>query len=168
MRIVSENLANARSTGDAPGADPYPPQDRELCRRRSIGRAARRTVEVERLGADEGEFHDRIRPGQSGCRTNKGMVKLPNVNVLVEMADMREANRSYEANLQSIEAGARPDLRDHRPPEGFAIMINAIETIKARRFRASRTSATSSECHHRYSHNAVLGCRRSSGTADRA
>mgnify|MGYP003622666739 FL=1 len=100
IRIVSENLANARSPGDTPGADPF--------RRKTVTFAAeldRATnaalVEVERLGVDEGDFSTEYDPGNPAA-DEKGFVKMPNVNVLVEMADMREANRSYEANLQSI------------------------------------------------------------------
>jgi len=100
IRIVSENLANARSTGDTPGADPF--------RRKTVTFAAeldRATggslVEVERLGFDEGEFTTEFDPGNPAAN-EQGIVKMPNVNVMIEMADMREANRSYEANLQSI------------------------------------------------------------------
>jgi len=100
IRIVSENLANARSTGDTPGADPF--------RRKTVTFAAeldRATgaslVQVERLGEDEGDFSTEYDPGNPAA-DEKGIVKMPNVNMLVEMADMREANRSYEANLQSI------------------------------------------------------------------
>ena len=100
IRIVSENLANARSTGDTPGADPF--------RRKTVTFAAEldrasgaSLVEVERLGVDEGDFSTEYDPGNPAA-DEKGFVKMPNVNVLVEMADMREANRSYEANLQSI------------------------------------------------------------------
>ena len=100
IRIVSENLANARSTGDTPGADPF--------RRKTVTFAAEldRTtgaalVEVQRLGEDESEFVTEFDPGNPAAN-EQGVVKLPNVNMLVEMADMREANRSYEANLQSI------------------------------------------------------------------
>lgn len=100
IRIVSENLANARSTGDTPGADPF--------RRKTVTFAAeldRATgaslVEVERLGQDESNFSTEYDPGNPAAN-EQGIVKMPNVNMLVEMADMREANRSYEANLQSI------------------------------------------------------------------
>ena len=100
IRIVSENLANARSTGDTPGADPF--------RRKTVTFAAEldrasgaSLVEVERLGFDEGEFSTEYDPGNPAANA-EGIVKMPNVNMLIEMADMREANRSYEANLQSI------------------------------------------------------------------
>ncbi|RVG19319.1 flagellar basal body rod protein FlgC [Sinorhizobium meliloti] len=100
LRIVSENIANARSTADAPGADPF--------RRKTISFAAEvdrasgaSLVEVERLGTDDSEFNIEFDPGNPAA-DEKGMVKLPNVNILIEMADMREANRAYEANLQTI------------------------------------------------------------------
>nr|CAA11960.1 flagellar basal-body rod protein [Sinorhizobium meliloti] len=100
LRIVSENIANARSTGDAPGADPF--------RRKTISFAAEvdrasgaSLVEVERLGTDDSEFNIEFDPGNPAA-DEKGMVKLPNLNILIEMADMREANRAYEANLQTI------------------------------------------------------------------
>lgn len=99
LRIVSENIANARSTGDVPGADPY--------RRKTISFAAEvdrasgaSTVEIDRLGTDDFDFSVEFDPGNPAA-DGKGMVKMPNVNILVEMADMREANRSYEANLQT-------------------------------------------------------------------
>ena len=100
IRIVSENLANARSTGDTPGADPF--------RRKTVTFAAEldrasgaSLVEVERLGFDEGAVSTEYDPGNPAANAD-GVVKMPNVNMLIEMADMREANRSYEANLQSI------------------------------------------------------------------
>lgn len=98
--MLSENIANARSTGDAPGADPF--------RRKTISFAAEvdrasgaSLVEVERLGTDDSDFNIEFDPGNPAA-DEKGMVKLPNVNILIEMADMREANRAYEANLQTI------------------------------------------------------------------
>ncbi|MGF6172759.1 flagellar basal body rod protein FlgC [Ensifer sp. 4252] len=100
LRIVSENIANARSSGDAPGADPY--------RRKTISFAAEvdrasgaSLVEIERLGTDDSDFTIEFDPGNPAA-DEKGMVKMPNINILVEMADMREANRAYEANLQTI------------------------------------------------------------------
>ncbi|MNL32788.1 Flagellar basal-body rod protein FlgC [compost metagenome] len=100
LRIVSENIANARSSGDVPGADPY--------RRKTISFAAEvdrasgaSLVEIERLGTDDSDFTIEFDPGNPAA-DEKGMVKMPNVNILVEMADMREANRAYEANLQTI------------------------------------------------------------------
>ena len=100
IRIVSENLANARSTGDAPGADPF--RRKTVTFASELDRATGASlVQVERLGEDEGQFSTEYDPGNPAAN-EQGVVKMPNVNVLVEMADMREANRSYEANLQSI------------------------------------------------------------------
>ena len=100
LRVVSENLANAQSTGSTPGAEPY--------RRKTISFTAeldRATggslVEVNDIGRDRTDFPVEFIPGHEAA-DDKGYVKMPNVNVLIEMADMTEANRSYEANLQVI------------------------------------------------------------------
>ncbi|AOG10059.1 MAG: flagellar basal body rod protein FlgC [Alphaproteobacteria bacterium] len=100
LRIVSENIANARTTGDTPGADPY--------RRKTITFGAEldrvtgaQTVEVKKLGVDQSDFIAEYDPGNPAA-DERGIVKMPNVNILIEMADMRESNRTYEANLQTI------------------------------------------------------------------
>ena len=100
IRIVSENLANARSTGDTPGADPY--------RRKTVtfGTELDRVsgtdvVKVKTIGVDDSDYIEEYEPGHPAADEN-GVVKMPNVNILIEMADMREANRSYDANLQVI------------------------------------------------------------------
>ncbi|WP_322990186.1 MULTISPECIES: flagellar basal body rod protein FlgC [unclassified Hoeflea] len=100
MRILSENLANAQSTGDTPGADAYRRKtisfSWELDRTLGASKA-----KVSKVDVDPSEFSIEFDPGNPAADDN-GMVKQPNVNVLVELADMREANRSYEANLQTI------------------------------------------------------------------
>jgi flagellar basal-body rod protein FlgC len=100
MRVVSENIANARSTGGSPGADPYQRKTivfgAELDRR--VGALS---VEVKRTALDDAPFRVEHDPGHPAADAS-GDVKYPNVNLLVEMADMREANLSYEANLQMM------------------------------------------------------------------
>lgn len=101
MRVVSENVANANSTANEPGGDPY--------RRKTIsfnelvdtatGSSLVETTEVER---DMSAFTVRYEP-QHPAADNNGYVKLPNVNPLIEMSNMREASRSYEANLTMLE-----------------------------------------------------------------
>ena len=100
LRVVSENIANARSTSDVPGGNPY--------RRKTVSFASELDrasgadiVGVKKIDVDRSNFVTEFDPGNPAA-DSRGMVKLPNVNILVEMADMREANRSYEANLQSI------------------------------------------------------------------
>jgi len=101
LRIISENLANASSTAEVPGGDPY--------RRKTISFAAEldkatgaEEVKVKRIGTDTSQFREVYEPSHPAADAN-GHVKLPNVNTLVELADMREAQRSYEANLQMID-----------------------------------------------------------------
>ena len=100
LRVVSENIANAQSTGTTPGADPY--------RRKTISfggeldrLSGMNLVAVNDVGTDSTEFSVEHDPGNPAADEN-GNVKLPNVNLIVEMTDMREANRSYEADLQVI------------------------------------------------------------------
>ncbi len=100
LRVVSENIANVRTTGDTPGADPY--RRKTITFGAELDRASDlTTVGVKKLGVDKSDFTKEYDPGNPAADKN-GIVKMPNVNMLVEMADMREANRSYEANLQSI------------------------------------------------------------------
>lgn len=100
MRVVSENLANAQSTGRTPGADPY--RRKTITFSAELDRASgTSTVEVAAINRDLSDFPLEFQPGNEAADAN-GYVKMPNVNVIVEMADMREANRSYEANLQVI------------------------------------------------------------------
>jgi len=100
LRIVSENIANAQSTGDVPGADPY--QRKTITFSAELDRATGASmVNIESIGRDRSDYPLEYLPGHEAA-DEAGYVKMPNVNMLVEMADMREAIRGYEANLQSI------------------------------------------------------------------
>jgi len=100
LRIVSENLANAQSTGNTPGADPY--QRKTIIFSAEVDRGSgASTVDITAINRDQSAYPVEFLPGHEAADEN-GYVKLPNVNVLVEMADMTEANRSYEANLQVV------------------------------------------------------------------
>ena len=100
LRVTSENLANAQSTGLVPGADPYRRKtitfDSELDRAAGVN-----LLQVREIGVDPTPFQTESDPGNPAA-DDKGIVKLPNVNMITEMSDMREANRSYEADLQVI------------------------------------------------------------------
>ena len=105
MRIISENIANADSTPSAPGGNPY--RRKVSTFRSDFDRALdARLVEIGRVRNDASEFQLKYQPGHPAADRN-GNVKYPNVNPLVEMADMREAQRSYEANVNVISATRR-------------------------------------------------------------
>ena len=104
LRIVSENIANAQSTGSTPGGRPLCPADDHF-RERDGSRSAANLVEVKSIGVDATPFKLERDPGNPAADDN-GIVKMPNVDVLFELADMREANRSYEANLQVAKQSA--------------------------------------------------------------
>ena len=100
LRVVSENLANAQSTGASPGADPY--RRKTITFQNEFDRVAGMdVVKVSAIGVDPSDFEVEQDPGNPAA-DEKGMVKMPNVNMISEMSDMREANRSYEADLQVI------------------------------------------------------------------
>lgn len=105
MRIISENVANADSTPASPGADPYrrkvPTFKSELDRSLDA-----KVVAMGKVGTDKSDFRMKYEPGHPAADAN-GNVKYPNVNSLVEMTDMREAQRSYEANVNVISATRR-------------------------------------------------------------
>jgi flagellar basal-body rod protein FlgC len=102
LRVIAENLANQATTGSSPGADAYRRKtvtfdnqiDREL---------GAELVTVKNIGEDMSDFPLRYDPGNPAASAD-GYVKEPNVNSLVEMMDMREAERSYQANLSVMQA----------------------------------------------------------------
>jgi flagellar basal-body rod protein FlgC len=105
MEVISENIANADSTAQTPGGDPYRRKvvtfTSELDR--TIGA---HVVKLGRVESDGTDFLVRHEPGNPAADA-QGNVKYPNVNTLVEMTDLRDAQRSYEANLNIITATRR-------------------------------------------------------------
>ena len=100
MRIIAENLANADSAGKTPGEDPYRrkiPTFKAVMDREIGGD----TVQIGRIALDQSAFSQRYEPGHPAADAD-GYVKYPNVNSLIETMDMRQAQRSYEANLNVV------------------------------------------------------------------
>ena len=105
MRVIAENIANAESNAQRPGANPYrrkiPTFKTEMDRALDA-----QTIAMGKVRTDQSDFRTKYEPGHPAADAN-GYVKYPNVNSLVEMTDMREAQRSYEANLNVIGATCR-------------------------------------------------------------
>jgi flagellar basal-body rod protein FlgC len=102
LQVTAENLANAETTGLVPGGDPF--------RRHIVSFASQRErasglelVGVARFGEDASPFELRHEPGHPAADAS-GYVKYPNVNPLIELVDMREAQRSYEADITVMDA----------------------------------------------------------------
>jgi flagellar basal-body rod protein FlgC len=105
MRVIAENIANANSTGQAPGEDPY--RRRVVTFRSSFDRELEsQTVALGKISPDRSDFTIKHEPGHPAADA-QGHVKYPNVNSLIESVDMREAQRSYEANINVIGATRR-------------------------------------------------------------
>lgn len=101
LRIISENMANADSIGIRPGEDPYRRQvvtfkdyiDKET---------GAKMVKVDKVVPDESQFPLKYDPNHPAANT-EGYVAMPNVNPLIEMMDLKEAQRSYDANLSMMQ-----------------------------------------------------------------
>ncbi len=101
IKIISQNIANADSAGEKPGEAPY--------RRKTIAfgsyfdnDANLEMVKVKKVGSDKTPFKLMYNPGHPAANDD-GYVQMPNVETMMEMVDMREAQRSYEANLNMID-----------------------------------------------------------------
>lgn len=101
LRVISENMANADSVGVRPGEDPYRRQvvtfknyiDKET---------GAQMVKVDKVVPDKSEFQMKYMPNHPAAN-ERGYVAMPNVNPLIEMMDMKEAQRSYEANMSMMQ-----------------------------------------------------------------
>ena len=101
IKTIAENLANSESLSSSPGEDPYRRKivsfknvlDREL---------GAELVKIRSINKDPSDFKTRFDPSHPSADED-GYIKLPNVNPLIEMMDMREAQRTYRANLSIIE-----------------------------------------------------------------
>ncbi|MCS5599875.1 MAG: flagellar basal body rod protein FlgC [Rhodospirillales bacterium] len=100
LRVISENLANADSLPTGPGKSPYRRKNIQFQNvlNRELGL---NLVKVKKIGVDKSEFNRRFEPAHPAA-DEKGYVQTPNVKTLIEVMDMREAQRSYEANLTAI------------------------------------------------------------------
>ena len=100
IRVISENIANANSLPQSPGEEPY---RRKIITFRSVldRRVGIETVAVDKIHRDQTKFANRYDPSHPAADAN-GYVLVPNVKTMIEMMDMREAQRSYEANLSVI------------------------------------------------------------------
>jgi len=105
MRVISENIANADSTAQSAGADPYRRKVPTFVS--ALDRALdAKLVTLGKIAPDQSDFRKKYEPSNPAADAT-GYVKYPNVNPLVEMTDMRDAQRSYEANLNIISATRR-------------------------------------------------------------
>ena len=101
-RVISENIANAGTAAISPNADPYA---RKIITFKNTMDKQYQTdlVKVKDITDDrKSEFQLKYMPDHPGANS-AGYVKMPNVNMVIELSDMREAQRSYEANLGMME-----------------------------------------------------------------
>ena len=101
LRVISENMANADSVGIRPGEDPYRRQ--VVTFKNYVDEATgAQLVKVEKVLPDRSPFQMKYMPDHPAANA-EGYVAMPNVNPLVEMMDMKEAQRSYDANMSMMQ-----------------------------------------------------------------
>lgn len=100
LRTIAENLANANTAALSPGGDPY--RRKVVTFRNELDRASgEHLVKVNKIVRDTTPFETHYAPGSPGADAN-GYVRMPNVNPLIELGDLREAQQSYQANVDVI------------------------------------------------------------------
>jgi flagellar basal-body rod protein FlgC len=105
LRVISENIANADSVGREKGDEPY--RRKLVTFRNTLDRQLGiKKVSIDKVIPDQSDFERKYDPAHPAADED-GYLRLPNVKPLVEMMDMREAQRSYEANLNVIEVTKR-------------------------------------------------------------
>lgn len=115
LRVISENLANVDSLAQTPDGVPY--RRKTVSFKNELNRElGANLVKVDKVRPDQSEFQRRYDPKHPAADKD-GYVLAPNVNPLIEMMDMRESQRSYEANLKIIEASR-------------AMMMKTMELLK--------------------------------------
>lgn len=102
LRVISENIANAGSLPQSPGDIPY--RRKVITFKNTLDKTiGLDTVKVDRVIDDKSQFIKKFEPNHPAADQD-GYIQTPNVNTLIEMMDMREAQRSYEANLSVIKS----------------------------------------------------------------
>lgn len=102
IKVIAENLANADSLGKTPGGDPY--RRKTINFKTELDRATGvHVVKAQKPAKDKSDFELKYDPGHPAANSD-GYVKMPNVKSVIEMADMREAQRTYEANLNAVDS----------------------------------------------------------------
>jgi flagellar basal-body rod protein FlgC len=115
LRVISENVANANSLPRNPGDQPY--RRKVITFKNELDKATGLPlVRVDKVRPDKGDFEKRFDPNHPAADQD-GYVLVPNVSTLIEMADMQEAQRSYEANLNVIKSSK-------------AMMTSTIDVLK--------------------------------------
>jgi len=109
MRVISENIANADTAATTKNGDPY--KRKVVTFKNELDRKlGQETVQIDKVSQSTDDFKMKYEPSNPAADTN-GYVKYPNVNPIIEMMDMKEAQRSYEANLGTIQVSKSMIMR---------------------------------------------------------
>jgi flagellar basal-body rod protein FlgC len=101
LKVVAENLANAETLGTKPGGDPYRRKIIYFKNKRDPRTNLTRVI-VKKIDSDKTPFklkYDPYHPLANG----DGYIVQPNVERLIENMDIKEAEYSYQANLNMLD-----------------------------------------------------------------
>lgn len=109
LRVIAENMANADSVATRPGEEPY---RRQVVTFKDYvdAETGAHKVKVSSVQPDNSELPKKYDPNHPSADA-QGYVSLPNVNPLIEMMDMKEAQRSYDANLSMMKTARDMDAK---------------------------------------------------------
>lgn len=109
MRVIAENIANQDSIASGPGGTPY--RRKIINFKNMVDReTGLSTVQADKITFDQSAFGQKYDPGHPAANAN-GYITTSNVQGMIEAMDMRQAQRTYEANLNAIEASKNMMLR---------------------------------------------------------
>ncbi|MCA9052163.1 MAG: flagellar basal body rod protein FlgC [Planctomycetaceae bacterium] len=109
MKVIAQNIANVDSVAQSPGGKPY--QRKVISFQNVLNKELEAdTVQVKKVDTDESPYEKKYEPHHPAADQN-GYVLYPNVNVMVEMTDMKEAQRSYEANIKVVDMSKQMMLK---------------------------------------------------------
>jgi flagellar basal-body rod protein FlgC len=104
LRVSAENLANA-STVNAPGEEAF---KRKIVILEAVAGRNQGPMMVRVSEVSEGDEEGTLKYEPAHPKANEqGYVLYPSVSPIIEMADLRDAEKSYRANLQVIEGAKR-------------------------------------------------------------
>lgn len=101
VKVIAENVSNKDVTGHKPGSDPYVRKViflRKKVVKDKFNNNKKLFVKSVYKNDNKTPFQNVYNPNHPAAN-DKGIVKLSNVNPLIEAADAEDAKRSYEANL---------------------------------------------------------------------
>lgn len=98
INVIAQNTANADTAPTKPGELPY--TRKQISFKNVLDKTSgEKLVTVDKISEDKkSEYVKKYMPGHPAADAD-GYVQMPNVSSLIEAMDMKEASKSYQANM---------------------------------------------------------------------